>query len=300
MRASIDVTSQEARTDELTGLPNRRALIEELERRSAAGDRFTLVLADLNGFKRYNDTFGHPAGDALLRRLGRRLAGACEGHGTAARLGGDEFCVLLHGDVAGDAAHALVRAALSDEGEGFLVTAATGLAVVPGDARDPSAALRLADSRMYAAKISGAPQRRAAHVRSADADARRAPPGPRRACRGGGRPGRGLRGGARPTRGRRPVDRTRRGAARPRQGRHPLRDPHQAGPAQRRRVDVHARPQHHRRAHPRRRPRPRARGADGARLARALGRRGLSRRAGRERRSRSAPASSRPPTPSAR
>ena len=157
MRASIEVTSKEARTDELTGLPNRRALIEELERRSAADDRFTLVLADLNGFKRYNDTFGHPAGDALLRRLGQRLAGACQGHGTAARLGGDEFCVLLYGDVAGDAAHALVRAALSDEGEGFLVTAASGLAVVPGDARDPSAALRLADSRMYAAKISGHP-----------------------------------------------------------------------------------------------------------------------------------------------
>jgi len=157
MRASLDLTSQEARTDELTGLPNRRALIEELERRSAAGDRFTLVLADLNGFKRYNDTFGHPAGDALLRRLGRRLAEACQGHGTAARLGGDEFCVLLFGEVEGDAAHALVRAALSDEGEGFLITAASGLAVVPDDAREPSAALRLADSRMYAAKISGHP-----------------------------------------------------------------------------------------------------------------------------------------------
>jgi len=157
MRASIEVNSLEARTDVLTGLPNRRALIEELDHRSAADARFTLVLADLNGFKRYNDTFGHPAGDALLRRLGLRLAAACEERGIAARLGGDEFCVLLFGDVPPDDAHTLVRAALSDEGEGFLITAASGLAVVPDDARDASAALRLADSRMYAAKISGHP-----------------------------------------------------------------------------------------------------------------------------------------------
>ena len=158
------------------------------------------MLADLNGFKRYNDTFGHPAGDALLRRLGRRLAAACEGRGTAARLGGDEFCVLLFGDVAADAAHALVRAALSDEGEGFLITAASGLAVVPGDARDPSAALRLADSRMYAAKISGHPsaEQRMSGALTRMLDERH--PGLGEPCRGGGRPGRGLRRGARPPR----------------------------------------------------------------------------------------------------
>jgi diguanylate cyclase (GGDEF)-like protein len=157
MRASLDTSSQEARTDELTGLPNRRALIEELERRTGANERFVLVLADLNGFKRYNDTFGHPAGDALLRRLGLQLAAACEGRGIAARLGGDEFCVLLFGDVATDDAHMLVREALSDEGEGFCITAASGVAAVPGESADPSAALRLADSRMYAAKITGHP-----------------------------------------------------------------------------------------------------------------------------------------------
>ena len=81
-------TAEEARTDELTGLPNRRALLEELDQRLADDATFTLTLADLNGFKRYNDTFGHPAGDALLKRLGRKLAAACEGRGIAARLGG--------------------------------------------------------------------------------------------------------------------------------------------------------------------------------------------------------------------
>ena len=157
MRASLETSTHEARTDELTGLPNRRALVEELERRSGANERFTLLLADLNGFKRYNDTFGHPAGDALLRRLGGRLAVACEGRGSAARLGGDEFCVLLLGDPPADEAHALVREALSEEGEGFRITAASGAAAMPDEARDPSAALHLADSRMYAAKISGHP-----------------------------------------------------------------------------------------------------------------------------------------------
>ena len=93
MRAALDTTANEARTDQLTGLPNRRALLEELEHRSDANQSFTLALGDLNGFKRYNDTFGHPAGDALLRRLGRKLAAASEGRGMAARLGGDEFCV---------------------------------------------------------------------------------------------------------------------------------------------------------------------------------------------------------------
>jgi diguanylate cyclase (GGDEF)-like protein len=157
LRATVDVTAEEARTDELTGLPNRRALVEELERRFAAEESFTLTLADLNGFKRYNDTFGHPAGDALLRRLGRKLAAACEGRGIAARLGGDEFCVLLSAETGAGQAHALLSEALSDEGEGFRITAASGMAAVPREAADPSAALRLADSRMYAVKGSSHP-----------------------------------------------------------------------------------------------------------------------------------------------
>ena len=155
-------STQEARTDELTGLPNRRALLEELDQRINANESYTLTLADLNGFKRYNDTFGHPAGDALLRRLGRKLAAACEGRGIAARLGGDEFCVLFFGDMPQGEAHTLLRDALSDEGEGFRITAASGVAAVPKEARDPHAALCLADIRMYAAKVSAhpAPSRR--------------------------------------------------------------------------------------------------------------------------------------------
>lgn len=89
MQIAMEATAREARTDQLTGLPNRRGVIEELDRRIEAGQAFTFALADLNGFKHYNDTFGHPAGDALLRRLGHKLSIAWEGNGYAARLGGD-------------------------------------------------------------------------------------------------------------------------------------------------------------------------------------------------------------------
>jgi diguanylate cyclase (GGDEF)-like protein/putative nucleotidyltransferase with HDIG domain len=156
MRTAVDSTAREARTDHLTGLPNRRALVEELERRSTLNQSFTLTLADLNGFKRYNDTFGHPAGDAMLKRLGRKLAVACEGHGIPARLGGDEFCVIL-GGIPVDDSRALVTDALSEEGEGFRITAASGAVAVPQEIRDASAALRIADTRMYAAKVSTDP-----------------------------------------------------------------------------------------------------------------------------------------------
>jgi diguanylate cyclase (GGDEF)-like protein len=156
MLAALATTAEEARTDELTGLPNRRALLEELDLRMDRGEPFTLTIADLNGFKRYNDTFGHPAGDALLRRLGRKLAAACEGRGFAARLGGDEFCVVF-GAIDASEAHALLGAALSEQGEGFRITAASGLTSVPEEAGDASAALRLADSRMYASKAGSRP-----------------------------------------------------------------------------------------------------------------------------------------------
>ena len=79
-----------------------------------------LALFDLDGFKHYNDTFGHPAGDALLERLGRNLAACMNGRGDAFRMGGDEFCALFEpGD---DDAGPLVEsaaAALSEHGEGF-------------------------------------------------------------------------------------------------------------------------------------------------------------------------------------
>ena len=90
---------RDALTDALTGLGNRRALMEDLEVEVAVATESRpsgLVLLDLDGFKQYNDRFGHPMGDALLARLGQRLAEAFP-HDRAYRLGGDEFCVLARG-----------------------------------------------------------------------------------------------------------------------------------------------------------------------------------------------------------
>ena len=83
-------------TDPLTHLWNRRKLLTDLESaiRSGADHPHVLVLYDLNGFKRFNDLFGHPAGDALLARIAAKLADAVGSAGACYRLGGDEFCVL--------------------------------------------------------------------------------------------------------------------------------------------------------------------------------------------------------------
>jgi two-component system, cell cycle response regulator len=119
-----------------------------------AGQSFVFAMFDLNGFKRYNDTFGHAAGDALLTRLGTRLSEAAA-PGSAYRLGGDEFCVLL--PERGDAEGWLARtdAALVERGDGFMISAARGSARIPSEAREPEEAMHLADRRMYAAKLGG-------------------------------------------------------------------------------------------------------------------------------------------------
>ena len=94
-----------ALTDPLTGLSNRRQLMEDLQlacRTAKPGAPWRLVMYDLNGFKRYNDTYGHPAGDALLTRLSDKLSAIVAAHGTAYRMGGDEFCVLLEAPPATD------------------------------------------------------------------------------------------------------------------------------------------------------------------------------------------------------
>jgi diguanylate cyclase (GGDEF)-like protein len=149
---------EQAVTDPLTGLGNRRKLSAELSARLAgtAGfepEPFLLLLFDLDGFKGYNDTFGHLAGDALLSHLGGRLSSAVEPHGTAYRLGGDEFCVVLPaapGEMQDHVARA--AAALSERGETFSIGASCGAVLLPHEASTPDYALQLADQRMYARK----------------------------------------------------------------------------------------------------------------------------------------------------
>ncbi len=152
-------SEREAQTDELTGLANRRALMADLDAATAkpapGGHVHLLAMFDLDGFKLYNDTFGHPTGDALLERLGGRLGSFAEPHGRAYRLGGDEFCLLLECSPAEvDSLIAGAGAALTEHGEGFAIAASQGSVLVPGEASSVKAALQLADRRMYADKVS--------------------------------------------------------------------------------------------------------------------------------------------------
>jgi diguanylate cyclase (GGDEF)-like protein len=147
-------------TDALTGIPNRRQLKLDLEEglKEASRERpLLLMLFDLNGFKGYNDTFGHPAGDALLIRLATALKTAMTELGASAyRLGGDEFCILA--PVPGDKAAAVSAAAsqaLTEHGGGFHITASYGAIRLPEESQDPVEAMRLVDQRMYAQKTSG-------------------------------------------------------------------------------------------------------------------------------------------------
>ena len=140
----------EATTDALTELGNRRKLLADLS--SAHRSEALLVLLDLDGFKAYNDSFGHLAGDALLARLGRRLSDSIRPGDDVYRLGGDEFCVLASGQMDQAAVAMRVAEAMCEHGDGFSVTASYGFVSIPDEAVTATEALRLADHRMYAQK----------------------------------------------------------------------------------------------------------------------------------------------------
>jgi two-component system, cell cycle response regulator len=139
-------------TDPLTGLANRGKLLEDLRAAIGSGEPHVLGVYDLDGFKAYNDSFGHPAGDALLSRLGRRLGASVSDDGAAYRIGGDEFCVLLRGASNGGPKRA--AEALSGHGDGFRITSSFGTVMLPEEATSQAAALQIADKRMYAQKDS--------------------------------------------------------------------------------------------------------------------------------------------------
>ena len=143
----IRSSRSEALTDALTGLGNRRRLLEDLA--EFEGIPKVLVLFDLDGFKSYNDTFGHPAGDALLARLGAALQTAVGSTSGAYRMGGDEFCTLLPAEHDPTFAVARAAAALCERGEGFEISVSYGSVILPEEASDAASALRIADQRMY-------------------------------------------------------------------------------------------------------------------------------------------------------
>ena len=153
-RRMLRRSEREARTDALTGLPNRRALMERLDWVERGGWPAVLALYDLDGFKTYNDRHGHPAGDALLQRLATRLAAAMPRNGDAFRIGGDEFCVVVGTDDA-EATLAAADAALREHGDGFAIAGSRGVVRLPDEVTDATHALVLVDQRMYEAKRGG-------------------------------------------------------------------------------------------------------------------------------------------------
>jgi diguanylate cyclase len=166
---------QQARTDELTGLANRRVLLERTRRvlaTSTASRPAALLLLDLDGFKEVNDSLGHHAGDHLLRQVGPRLRGALRSGDLLARLGGDEFAVLLP-DTSLDEAHhraqrlrALVLEPFTVEGIRLHVGVSIGVSTAPVPAATVEELLRCADVAMYAAKSA----REGVHVYVPDPD----------------------------------------------------------------------------------------------------------------------------------
>jgi diguanylate cyclase (GGDEF)-like protein len=152
--------------DEVTGLANRRALLRDLpaalSRALRNGWSVALVYLDLDRFKAVNDTYGHAAGDAVLREAARRLRTAVRAHDVVARLGGDEFVLLLSdlvtdADAAAAAVIAHATAALTapfalPDGGGAHVGVSAGCSVFPRDGSDGASLLADADAKMYRSK----------------------------------------------------------------------------------------------------------------------------------------------------
>lgn len=154
-----------AERDELTGLPNRFLLSEQLEQAIAAVQRYHGTLAvgmlDLDGFKLINDRYGHATGDRLLVAVADRLKQIMRGEDTLARLGGDEFVLVLRVQDTEELESAIRRilSALSSaytiDGIGIHISASIGVTLYPNDNEDAETLLRHADQAMYKAKQRG-------------------------------------------------------------------------------------------------------------------------------------------------
>ncbi len=160
------LVERQAATDELTGLPNRRlfmrSLTTEVARAKRAGGVFSVVMLDIDDFKRVNDRFGHDAGDRALRVFSDVLRSAMRETDVAARIGGEEFaCLLPSSDAAG--AYGLAERIRTDlasraiplpDGREVSITASLGIAAYPA-AKTAEGLLRAADLALYQAKAEG-------------------------------------------------------------------------------------------------------------------------------------------------
>ncbi|WP_260704966.1 GGDEF domain-containing protein [Edaphobacter flagellatus] len=159
--------------DELTGLANRRAfenhLTAALDRCRRAESILAVFMCDLDGFKQINDTYGHEAGDQLLRHVASNLREQLHGFDSLARLGGDEFTLVTcnsghtHSiEELSETIRQTIELPFVFDGNILQVSASIGIALYPEDAADPTRLLRIADLRMYSLKQKRTPLR---HIR---------------------------------------------------------------------------------------------------------------------------------------
>ncbi len=165
-RRSEERTTRLATYDSLTGLANRHQLLQALDRilsaRNEANRVLAVMLLDLDRFKRVNDTMGHPAGDALLKQVARRLENAVGTMGRVGRLGGDEFKIIVPGQAQNEALKALAEKIIKVlsqpymiDGKRVVIGASIGITKAPGDGETSDVLIRNADLALYAAKDSG-------------------------------------------------------------------------------------------------------------------------------------------------
>ncbi|WP_309121460.1 sensor domain-containing diguanylate cyclase [Paenibacillus sp.] len=159
MQKQNDQLTSEAMTDPLTGLPNRRAMNESMERMLLAEEPFALLVMDIDRFKSINDTFGHAVGDDVLRFLARTVQSALRPTDFCFRFGGEEFVVLLERSDAAAAFPAAERIRrtfeATDSPAGRPVTLSIGIAAYPGSGMSAEALFESADEAMYRAKNEG-------------------------------------------------------------------------------------------------------------------------------------------------
>ncbi|MGE4508491.1 MAG: putative bifunctional diguanylate cyclase/phosphodiesterase [Eubacteriaceae bacterium] len=155
-----------AYTDTLTGIPNRKMILEQIDLLIDLNQEnrrpFALVFIDLDNFKKINDSMGHAAGDELLIKVTSRLKGAMDEKDLLGRLGGDELAILVRRQISEEKLLAYTQKLLNLLGNSFkladksvIMTASLGIAIWPGDARSCNDLLKAADTAMYKAKETG-------------------------------------------------------------------------------------------------------------------------------------------------
>ena len=163
--------AHQATHDSLTGLHNRSAVMDLIARKLEDGEReaslggFALLLLDLDGFKAVNDSFGHDAGDELLRQVSSRIEAALRDSDFVARLGGDEFLIVVPQVSDRETAHRVGKKIIAAVAKRYLVTcselkmtASIGISMFPENARDREGLMKCADLAMYEAKHAGRDQ----------------------------------------------------------------------------------------------------------------------------------------------